>query len=151
MLDRGAFDLDRILEIDPDFLDDDDHDHDHHEHDHDHHDHDHDHTIIMARLSTIHDETVQSVSLRDRERRPEKFFPWIESHAGEGPNILRSKGILAFKDDADRYVIQGVHMIIEGDHQRAWKDGETRESRLVFIGRNLKEDELRQGFLACAA
>ena len=61
------------------------------------------------------------------------------------------KGIIAIKDDPDRYVLQGVHMIIEGDHQRPWKDGETHESRLVFIGRDLDEAELRKGFMACAA
>ena len=42
---------------------------------------------------------------------------------------------IAFAGDEERYVVQGVHMIVEGDHQRAWKDGEKRESRLVFIGR----------------
>jgi len=48
-------------------------------------------------------------------------------------------------------VVQGVHMIIEGNHQRDWKDGEKRESRLVFIGRELKEDLLRQEFEVCQA
>ena len=118
----------------------DDHDHDHHDHDHhdhDHHDHDH-HHHHHGEASPIHDVTVQSVSLRAGELDPKKFFPWIEKITqAEGPNILRLKGILAIKDDPDRYVIQGVHMIIEGDHQRAWKDGETHQSRLVFIGREL--------------
>ena len=47
--------------------------------------------------------------------------------AQEGPNILRCKGILAFKDDPERFVFQGVHMILDGDHQRPWKDGEKRD------------------------
>jgi G3E family GTPase len=42
-------------------------------------------------------------------------------------------------------------MILDGDHQRPWKDGETRVSRAVFIGRNLPEDKIRQGFEACVA
>jgi G3E family GTPase len=42
-------------------------------------------------------------------------------------------------------------MIIEGNHQRKWKDGEKRESRLVFIGRKLDEAALRAGFEACLA
>ena len=42
-------------------------------------------------------------------------------------------------------------MIIEGNHQRAWKDGEKRESRLVFIGRKLDEAMLKAGFEACLA
>jgi G3E family GTPase len=48
-------------------------------------------------------------------------------------------------------VFQGVHMILDGDHQRPWGDGETRESRLVFIGRNLDDDKIRKGFEGCLA
>ncbi|WP_217571269.1 GTP-binding protein [Mesorhizobium sp. GbtcB19] len=151
VLDRGAFDLSRALENDPHFLEAHDHDHDHHDHDHDHHDHDgHDHHHDHA--SDIHDVTVKSVSLRGGEMDPKKFFPWIEKVTQmEGPNILRLKGIIALKGDEDRYVLQGVHMILEGDHQRAWKDGEKHESRLVFIGRDLDGDKLRKSFEACQA
>ena len=46
----------------------------------------------------------------------------------EGPNILRCKGIVAFKDEPKRFVFQGVHMILDGDLQRDWKPGEKRES-----------------------
>ncbi|RUW28993.1 MULTISPECIES: GTP-binding protein [unclassified Mesorhizobium] len=149
VLDRGAFDLSRALENDPHFLEahDHDHDHDHHHHDHDGHDHHHhDHA------SDIHDVTVKSVSLRGGEMDPKKFFPWIEKVTQmEGPNILRLKGIIALKGDDERYVLQGVHMILEGDHQRAWKDGEKHESRLVFIGRDLDEERLRKSFEACQA
>ena len=63
-----------------------------------------------------------------------------------GIDIMRMKGIIAFKNDADRFVVQSVHMLLEGDHQRPWKDGEPRTSRLVFIGRNLPKDALREGF-----
>ncbi len=166
VLDRGAFDLKRVLEDDPHFLDAHDHDHDHdhvhdencghdhhhHDHhDHDHHHHDHDHHHHSA-TSPIHDVTVTSVSLRGGEMEPEKFFPWIDKLTQtQGPDILRLKGIIAFKGDADRYVVQGVHMIVEGDHQRPWKDGEKHESRLVFIGRKLKQAELQAGFDACKA
>jgi G3E family GTPase len=160
VLDRGAFDLKRALENDPHFLDADEHDHDHdhdhhHDHDgHDHHDddHHHHHHHHDGELSDIHDVTVQSVSLRGGEMDPKKFFPWIEKITQlEGPNILRLKGIIALKGDDERYVIQGVHMIIEGDHQRPWKDGEKRESRLVFIGRELDAERLRKSFDACLA
>ncbi len=83
---------------------------------------------------------------------PERFFPWIQKITQtEGPNILRLKGIIAFKGDEERYVVQGVHMIVEGDHQRPWKDDEKRESRLVFIGRNLDFAKIEQSFLACQA
>ena len=146
---------------DPEFLHGHDHDHDHDDpnhvhgpdcgHDHHHHDHDHDHHH-HDEVSPIHDVTVTSVSLRGGEMQSEKFFSFIDQVTQEqGPNILRLKGIIAFKDDPERYVVQGVHMIVEGDHQRAWKDGEKRESRLVFIGRNLDKDELSEAFLATAA
>ncbi len=50
------------------------------------------------------------------------FCTWIQKVTQtDGPNILRLKGIIAFKGDAERYVVQGVHMIIEGDHQRPGK------------------------------
>ncbi len=95
---------------------------------------------------------MQSVALRLGEVDPNRFMPWInELTQREGPKILRSKGILAFKDDPQRFVFQGVHMILDGDHQRDWKDGEARVSRAVFIGRNLPEDKLRTGFAACVA
>ena len=81
---------------------------------------------------------------------PERFFPWVQQLvATEGPNILRSKGILSFKDDPDRFVFQGVHMILDGDHQRPWKADEKRQSRIVFIGRKLDVEGLRTGFLSC--
>ena len=96
--------------------------------------------------------TVQSISLRGGEMNPDRFFPWIQKITQtDGPNILRLKGILAFPDEPLRYVVQGVHMIVEGDLQRAWKDGEARESRLVFIGRHLDKAALEAGFKSCAA
>lgn len=153
VLGRGAFDLDRILEIEPDFLDDGGpgHDHDHHHHDHhghDHHHHDHGHGHSHGGLKHYHDEDMQSLSLRtDKPVDPTKFMPWLqELVAKDGEKILRSKGILSFKGDDDRYVFQGVHMMLEGDHQRKWRDDEARESRLVFIGRELPEQAIRDGF-----
>ncbi|WFU42369.1 GTP-binding protein [Bradyrhizobium sp. CB82] len=147
VLDRGAFDLDRILDIEPDFLEADDHDHDHdhhHHHGHDHHHHDHG-------LKHYHDEEMQSLSLKsDKPLDPNMFMPWLQNLVQvEGQKILRSKGILAFHNDDDRYVFQGVHMMLEGNHQRKWKEGEPRESRLVFIGRELPEQAIREGFESC--
>ena len=91
---------------------------------------------------------MQSISLRtDKPLDADKFFPWVEDLVQkEGPNILRCKGILAFKDDDERFVFQGVHMIIDGDHQRPWKEDEKRQSRIVFIGRNLPEQLISEGF-----
>ena len=122
ILERDAFSLDRILEVEPDFL----------EGDHAHE----------------HDDEVTSLSLMsERPMDPTLFFPWIQEVTQKfGIDIMRMKGIIAFKNDADRFVVQSVHMLLEGDHQRPWKDGEPRTSRLVFIGRNLPKDALREGF-----
>jgi len=155
VLGRNAFDLDRILDLEPDFLGGDDHDH-HHHHDHDH-DHDHDHAHAHAHshggLKHYHDEEMQSIALHtDKPLDPDKFFPWVQDLVQkEGPNILRCKGILAFQDDDHRFVFQGVHMILDGDHQRPWKAGETRDSRIVFIGRNLPGKMIAEGFESCIA
>lgn len=96
---------------------------------------------------------MQSLALKsDKPVDPAKFMPWLQQLiAAEGGKILRSKGILSFTGDDDRYVFQGVHMMLEGDHQRAWKDGEARQSRLVFIGRDLPEQVIRDGFEQCIA
>ena len=186
VLGRNAFDLDRILEIEPAFLKADDHDHHHHDHGHhhehgedcgpdcghDHHDHHghahhdhhgHDHHEHgedcgpdcghdHGGLKTIHDEEIQSISMKiEGDVNPDLFMPWINKIVQDmGPEILRSKGILSFPNEPKRFVFQGVHMILDGDLQGEWKPNQKRESRIVFIGRRLKQDELRRGFMACA-
>ena len=196
VLGRNAFDLDRILELEPAFLKADDHGHHHHDHHghdhhdhhdhecgpdcghdhHDHHGHDHGHDHDRHKhdhhghdhhnhecgpdcdhdhggLKTIHDEEIQSISMKiEGHVNPDLFMPWINKIVQDmGPDILRSKGILSFPNEPKRFVFQGVHMILDGDLQREWKKDEKRESRIVFIGRRLKQDELRRGFMACAA
>jgi len=143
LLGQGAFDLQRILDIEPEFLGNDHH----HSHGHDHH---HDHN---DGLKHYHDEEMQSLSMRsDKPLDPEKFMPWIDKLvATEGPKILRCKGILSFKDDPQRFVLQGIHMVLDGDHQRDWKPNEKRESKLVFIGRDLDNEMIQSGFLGCVA
>jgi G3E family GTPase len=159
VLHRNAFDLDRILDVEPQFLergdDRDHHDRDDHGHGDGHHRHDHDHGHDHGHggLKHYHDEDMQSLSIRsDKALDPDKFFPWIQNLvAQEGPKILRTKGILAFKDDPKRFALQGVHMMLDGDHQRDWRDSEKRESRIVFIGRELPEAMIRKGFEECVA
>src|SRR5215831_1730603 len=151
VLGRNAFDLDRILDIEPSFLESGDgHDHDH---DHDDHNHGHDHGHDHGGLRHYHDEDMQSFSVKsERPLDPDKFFPWIQNLvAQEGQKILRCKGILSFKDDPERFVFQGVLFLCDGDHQRAWQDGEERVSRAVFIGRDMPEEMIRKGFAECVA
>ncbi len=161
ILGRGGFDLERIVSLEPDFLNpahgeaghvhdetcDHDHDHDHH-HGHDHHEHHHHGTV-----SELHDEAIKGVSLRfDPPINGDKMTRWLDALlADQGPDILRAKGIINVQGEDKRLVFQAVHMILEGELQRPWKAGEQRYSRMVFIGRNLDETALRAGFEACAA
>ena len=151
ILGRGGFDLDRIVELEPEFLNPphgeaghvhDDHcGPDHHGHDHqDHHDH-------------VHDDEIKGVSLSlPGPVDAQKVTRWLNALlASQGPDILRAKGILAVAGDERRLVFQAVHMILEGDFQREWRADEARASRMVFIGRKLDEAQLRAGFAACAA
>ena len=96
---------------------------------------------------------MQSVSASiDGPVDPEKFMPWISTLTqAQGPDILRCKGIVAFPNEPQRFVFQGVHQILDGDLQGPWKDGEPRVSRVVFIGRKLDPAEIRAGFEDCRA
>ncbi|WP_341897645.1 GTP-binding protein [Ferrovibrio terrae] len=168
VLDRGAFDLSRILDLEPDFLKQGPaHGEPGHVHDehcgHDHHDHHHGHNPAHGEAGHVHDEhcghdhehdtTVKSVSLTvDAPIDSRKFDAWIgELLAAQGQNILRSKGILDFKGSDKRFVFQAVHMIKDGDFQRPWRADEKHVSRLVFIGRDLDRPALQQGFESCRA
>jgi len=119
-----AFDLQRALEIDPDFLGEDAHQ---------------------------HDDQVYSVALMEAgELDGEKLNAWLsELLRTQGPDIFRMKGILNIAGEDNRYVFQGVHMILDGRADRPWKPNETRKNELVFIGRNLDGAKLKQDFLAC--
>ena len=120
----NAFDLDRALEVDPDFL------------------HGHAHK---------HDATVGSIALVEAgELDGEKLNAWLsELLQTQGPDIFRMKGILNMSGEDQRFVFQGVHMLFDGRADRPWKANETRKNELVFIGRNLNEAQLREDLRAC--
>ena len=157
-----AFDLERITEVRPDFVnpphgaDGHVHDehcgHDHHDHDHDH-DHGHDHQHHHGPRGHAHEDDIKGVALSlDRPLDGQKFTQWLDMLLGsQGQNILRAKGIIDVKGEDRRLVFQAVHMILEGDLQKPWGEKERRWSRAVFIGRDLDEADLRAGFEACAA
>ncbi|MDP3659299.1 GTP-binding protein [Phenylobacterium sp.] len=155
ILGRGGFDLARITELEPEFLNpahgeaghvhDEDCEHDHH--DHHEHNHGHDHQDHAAAAG------IRGISLTlDKPINANKVTTWLnEVLQAQGPDILRAKGILDVAGEDRRLVFQAVHMILEGDFQGEWREGSVRQSRLVFIGRNLDEAALREGFEACAA
>ena len=126
VLDQSAFDLERVLAETPDFLTDDAHE---------------------------HNDDVTSVSFElARPIDPERFNAWISVLLAEkGQDLLRTKGILHYAGEDRRFAFQAVHMIADGAFIGPWKEGETRTSRLVFIGRNLNRPQLRRGFESCQA
>jgi G3E family GTPase len=60
------------------------------------------------------------------------------------------KGVLSIKGNPNRFVFQGVHMLLDARPDREWCD-EPRHNKLVFIGRNLDRKELTEGFRSCLA
>ena len=153
-----AFDLDRISEVRPDFVNPphgaEGHVHDEHcGHDHHDHDHGHGHEHHPGPRGHAHEDDIRGIALSlDRPLDGQKFTAWLDRLLGEqGQNILRAKGIIDVKGEDRRLVFQAVHMILEGDLQKPWGEKERRWSRAVFIGRDLDEAGLRAGFEACAA
>jgi G3E family GTPase len=89
---------------------------------------------------------IKGVSLTtDEARSTAKITAWLNDLLQPGPDILRAKGIIDVAGEDRRLVFQAVHMILEGDFQRAWTDKDKRYSRMVFIGRDLDEAEPRPG------
>lgn len=121
-----AFNLGNALAIEPQFLDDDAHE---------------------------HDESVRCVALNvSAPVDSVRFNRWLNQVVqNHGKSIFRLKGILDVDSQARRFVVQGVHMTLEGRPGKAWKADEPRRSELVFIGRDLDEIHLRAGFLSCLA
>ena len=106
--------MDRVLEVEPDFLDS---------------AHDHEHDDDIKSLSFI------SETPLDLELFQKWFGELLQTH---GQNILRSKGILNFSGIEERYVFQGVHMLMDASPMGAWPNNLKRTSRIVFIGRDLE-------------
>lgn len=127
ILDQGSFDLQRLLDIEPGFLEEDPEDHE-------------------------HDDTITSVSLTAHEPvDARRFSEWMRALIREqGTDIFRSKGILKIAGDDRRYVFQGVHMVMDSEWGAPWETADP-VSRLVFIGRNLDASALQQAFENCTA
>lgn len=134
LLNINSFSLDRVLEMDPEFLNVDG------EH--------------------IHDDSVSSVAWKfpGMELNVNKLQRWIGLTIQQelGQDLYRYKGVLAVKGVKEKFVFQGVHMLFSGGFQDdlLWGDDEARECRVVFIGKKMKQEHgetLKTGFLACEA
>jgi G3E family GTPase len=100
-----------------------------------------------------HDEQVRSFSIvEDRPLDLKRTEAWIGELIGSmGANIYRCKGILHIRGQPKRVVCQGVQMMFDATPERFWNPGENRQSRMVFIGKELDEVKIRAGFESCLA
>ena len=121
-----GFNLNRVLQQEPAFLEDQQH---------------------------LHDQTVTSIAFQISEPiNIGQLQYWIsEILQTEGNDLLRYKGLINVAGMEKKYVFQGIHMLFTGNFTVNWKRDEARISKFVFIGRNLKTDLLRNGFYACVA
>ena len=124
VLNARAFELSRVLEVDPQFLEESEH---------------------------MHDQSITSVGIEvDGSVDLEKINDWLGWLLREkGTEIFRMKGILNINGSENRFVFQGVHMLFDGQPYRAWRTDETRVNKMIFIGRNLDRDDLNSRFRAC--
>jgi G3E family GTPase len=152
VLDVRGFNLNAILDIDPEFLAGEhpdaarDSEH-HHRDDGNHHDHGHRHN------GHHHDDAIQAFVFQSN--RP--FDPGkLEEYLGAltqvyGPDMLRYKGVLFMNGSNRRTIFQGVHMLMGADVGRPWAASEKPSSKVVFIGRNLPKEAIIKGLEACLA
>lgn len=135
LLGVNSFSLDRVLEMDPGFLEADGADH-------------------------VHDDSVSSVAWKfpGLELNVSRLQRWIGLTIQQelGQDLYRYKGVLAVKGVKEKFVFQGVHMLFSGGFQDdlQWEDDAERECRCVFIGKKMKQEhgeKLRAGFLECEA
>jgi len=122
-----AFNLDRVVEMDENFLKDEDHEHDQR----------------VSSVGFVLDET-QQINLF-------KLNEWISTLIQKwNAELFRYKGVIAVKGRDQKFVFQGVHMLFSGDFAANWGD-KPRKSVFCFIGKDLKQMNLKEGFMACIA
>ena len=124
VLDVGAFDLKNVLQIDPNLLND--------------HDHEHDQDIACVAVR------------QEGPLDPIAFNRWLYALVqAKGRDLLRLKGVVDLAGERRRFVLHGVHMTLDGRPGRAWDESSPRFSEIVFIGRQLDAEALREGVAAC--
>jgi len=125
VLNIRGFDVDKILEMDPEFLNTDS---------------EHEHDATVSSLSIVLPGEVHMALVNE----------WVSDILkNKGADIYRMKGVLAISKSPLKFVYQAVHMIFDGRFDEPWGPGEPRENKLVFIGKNLDHEELKREFAAC--
>ena len=97
-----------------------------------------------------HDDEVGSFAIeRDGDVDMDLMNAWLSKLLAEkGIDIFRMKGFVSISGESRRFVFQGVHMLFDAQPEKEWGDM-PRQNQLVFIGRNLDEEEIREGFDEC--
>ncbi len=169
ILDISGFNLNAVLDIDPDFLKEDEHHHHHdhecdehcHHHDHDHecdehcHHHDHDHECDEHCHHHDHHHTDDIGAFLYTSDRPfvherlENFLSGIVQVYG--PDLFRYKGVIYMKGMRQKILFQGVHMLMGAEPGQPWGAKEKPQTKMVFIGRKLPKDVLKAGLDQCLA
>lgn len=115
------------------------HTHAHGDHDHEHHHHSHSH---HSGINSFVIETEKPLVLAN-------INEWLNELVYiYGPELYRYKGILNVEGLDYQIIFQGVQMSFDISRGRDWNDTK-RGSTLVFIGKNLPENQLRESFIAC--
>ena len=125
VLNIRGFDLDKTLEMDPEFLNTEGG-----------HEHEHDDTVTSCSIvekGSVDFEKIQSYIMRLLREK--------------GTDIYRMKGVLSVAHCKKKFVYHAVHMIFGGDFAEEWGEDEERVSKLVFIGKNLDHEELKREFV----
>lgn len=99
-----------------------------------------------------HKHQIESISVAMEGEMDAEFFQlWIEGFIQlHAENLFRSKGILAVRGCPERLIFQGVHGMFRLTTGEPW-NGETRQTRAIFIGRGLKREEIIKGMQSCKA
>ncbi len=169
IIDISGFNLNSILDIDPEFLAEEHpdaahhhhghghghhhehhhgHDHDHHDCGHEHCDHDHGHHHHAHHDDEIGAFLFKSDKPFDPQRLEEFLGGVVQVY---GPDLLRYKGILYMKGINRRMLFQGVHMMMGAEPGKPWAANEKKTTKMVFIGRKLPEDIFKRGLEQCLA
>jgi len=123
-----AFNLDRVVEMDENFLNEDE-------------EHIHDDRVSSVGFVLGADQQINLFQLQN-------FIQYLLQTFNE--DLFRYKGVIAVRGRDNKYVFQGVHMLFGGDFAAPWGDQE-RKSVFCFIGKNLKKMNLKEKFMACIA
>ena len=136
------------------------HEHNHsHEHTHEHnHSHDEKAHVCDAHCDHAHEHNhehlhsdINSVSfIFDEPFDLIKFRHWLGVVLLiQNQQLYRIKGIINFAWEEHKMVVQSVQQLFQFQYGSLWEESEKRQSRIVFIGKNLKKPVLEKSLQLC--